>query len=149
LFHFSEHRGAPNIEELAEYNLDDRTLLIFNLPENTTSEDIQVTIRETTSKISIKYCVLGLPAYARVEFESAEDLKKNLDKLENNKIEFADRVAKFKTYKDEERLKLANRRMVIEIDENAKLETMVVDLSRFGRVLHIDWPIEAYMNPTV
>ena len=26
---------------------------------------------------------------------------------------------------------------------------MVVDLSRFGRVLHIDWPIEAYMNPTV
>lgn len=39
--------------------------------------------------------------------------------------------------------------MVIEIDESAKLETMVVDLSRFGRVLHIDWPIEAYMNPTV
>lgn len=26
---------------------------------------------------------------------------------------------------------------------------MIVDFSRFGRVLHLDWPIEAYMNPTV
>lgn len=81
LVHFSEHRGAPNIEELNEYNLDDKTLLIFNLPENITEQDIQVTIRETTSKIIIKYCVLGLPAYARVEFESAEDLNKSLSKL--------------------------------------------------------------------
>ena len=90
-----------------------------------------------------------MPAYARVEFGSAEDLNRTLGKLENRKIEFGDRIAKIKSYKDEERLKLANRRMVIEIDESAKLETMVVDLSRFGRVLHIDWPIEAYMNPTV
>jgi hypothetical protein len=90
-----------------------------------------------------------LPAYARVEFESSEDLDKTLLKLENKKIEFGDRLAKIKSYKDAERLKLANRRMVIEIDEDAKLETIIVNFSRFGRVLHIDWPIEAYMNPIV
>lgn len=108
-----------------------------------------MTIRENTSKISIKYCVLGLPAYARVEFESAEDLNKSLNKLENKKIEFGDRLAQIKSYRNAERLKLANRRLAIEIEENAKLETMIVDFSRFGRVLHVDWPIEAYMNPTV
>lgn len=26
---------------------------------------------------------------------------------------------------------------------------MIVELSRFGRVLHVDWPIEAFMNPTI
>ena len=76
-------------------------------------------------------------------------MNRTLGKLENKKIEFGERIAKVKSYKDEERLKLANRRIVIKIDESAKLEAMAIDLSIFKRVLHIYWPIEAYMNPTV
>jgi hypothetical protein len=26
---------------------------------------------------------------------------------------------------------------------------MIIDFSRFGRVLHLDWPIEAYLNPNI
>ena len=64
--HFSEERGVPAFEELQEYEVDDKTMLLFNLPDNITKQDIQVMLREKVQKITIKYCVLGLPAYARI-----------------------------------------------------------------------------------
>ena len=66
--HFSRERGVATFEELQEYKIDGRTLLLFNLPEIISEQDIQVMLKEKTKKISLKYCALGLPAYAVVEF---------------------------------------------------------------------------------
>jgi hypothetical protein len=78
--HFSKERGVATFEELQEYVLDDRSLLMFNLPENISEQDIQVLLKEKPARIEFKYCVLGLPAYARVEFEDTETLGRCLQK---------------------------------------------------------------------
>jgi hypothetical protein len=64
--HFSKDRGVPAIDELKEYPLNDRSLLMFNLPENISQQDIRVMLKENVKSIELKYCVLGMPAYARV-----------------------------------------------------------------------------------
>ena len=76
-------------------------------------------------------------------------MQRCLQRFQNKKLEFGDRSPVVKTQKDLERLKLANRQLVININQDAKFEKMVVDLSRYGRVMHIDWPLEAYINPTL
>ena len=88
LHHFSEKRGAPNFEELQEYQLDDHTLLIFNLPENINEQDIQATLRTNNIQTTFKYCILGLPAFARVKFASAEELRACLEKIPSRRIAF-------------------------------------------------------------
>ena len=40
-----------------------------------------------------------------------------------------------------DRLRLANRRLVVHIDEDADLQQTLIHMSRFGRVMHLDWPI--------
>ena len=67
--HFSKNRGVPAVEELQEYSLDDRQLLIFNLPSKINKQDIRVVLKEELTKVEIKYCALGFPAYAKVEFK--------------------------------------------------------------------------------
>ena len=54
-----------------------------------------------------------------------------------------------KTLEDFERLKLGNRQLVIHIEEDANFQKTLVELSRFGRVMHLDWPIEVSLNPSV
>ena len=45
-------------------------MYIFNLPDNINKQDIKVMMNSKDIKgITIKYCLLGLPAYARVEFK--------------------------------------------------------------------------------
>lgn len=39
--------------------------MIFNLPENVNEQDIQV-ILKSNANVKFKYCILGLPAYAKV-----------------------------------------------------------------------------------
>lgn len=104
LHHFSEYRGAPNFEELQEYEFNDRTLLIFNLPENINEQDIQATLRASDAKITFKYCILGLPAYARAQFQTPEDLKACLDKLPSRRISFGDRTAVVRGPEEAEKL---------------------------------------------
>ena len=64
-------------------------------------------------------------------------------------VDFGQRSAFVKSKADFEKLRLANRRLAIEIEEDADFQKMLIQLSRYGRVLHIDWPIEASMNPTL
>lgn len=86
--HFSKKRGIPVFEELKEYYLNERTLLIFNLPDNITEQDIQVMLKEKTEKVTFKYCVLGLPAYAWVKFEDQASLERAKSRIKNKTIDF-------------------------------------------------------------
>lgn len=63
-------------------------------------------------QIKVEYCRLGLPAYAKVYFNSDEAVT-NL--VLNNKsfIEIGGRVCFIKTHFDKEKLELKNRRLVI------------------------------------
>jgi hypothetical protein len=149
LHHFSEQRGAPNFEELQEYDCNERTLHIFNLPDNINAQDIQATLRASQAKVTFKYCIMGLPAYARIEFDSAEDLKASLDKLPSRQIAFGERTAVVRGPEEAEKLQLGYRRLVVALEEDSQLEELAVELSRYGRVLHIDWPLEASLNPTL
>ena len=67
----------------------------------------------------------------------------------NNQIDFGERSARAKTHHDFDRLRLANRRLVVHLEEDAHLQKTLVEMSRFGRVMHLDWPIEASMNPNL
>jgi hypothetical protein len=149
LHHFSEQRGAPNFEELQEYNCDERTLHIFNLPDNITEQDIQATLRASDAKVTFKYCILGLPAYASAHFQTPEELRACLDKLPSRRIAFGERTAVVRGPEDAEKLRLGYRRLVVALEEDSPLEEMALELSKFGRVLHIDWPLEASLNPTL
>ena len=53
---------------------------MFNLPENISKQDIKVMLKEQVQNIEIKYCVLGLPAFAKIEFEDKETLDKCIEK---------------------------------------------------------------------
>ena len=68
--------------------MDDHTLLIFNLPENINEQDIQATLRTNNIQTTFKYCILGLPAFARVKFASAEELRACLEKIPSRRIAF-------------------------------------------------------------
>lgn len=50
---------------------------------------------------------------------------------------------------DAEKLRLGYRRLVVALQEDSQLEEFAVELSKYGRVLHIDWPLEASLNPTL
>jgi hypothetical protein len=149
LHHFSEQRGAPNFEELQEYAFNERTLHIFNLPENINEQDIQATIKTSDAKVTFKYCILGLPAYASVRFQTPEDLSACLNKLPSRRIAFGERTAVVRGPEDADKLRLGNRRLVVALEDDGELNELALELSRYGRVLHIDWPLEASLNPTL
>lgn len=58
-------------------------------------------------------------------------------------VDFGERTAFIKTAEDIDRLRLANRRLVVHIEEDADLQQTLINMSRFGRVMHLDWPLEA------
>lgn len=149
LHHFSEQRGVPNFEELQEYDFNEQTLYIFNLPENISEQDIQATIKTNDVKVTFKYCILGLPAYAIVRFQTPEDLSACLQKLPSRKIAFGERTALVRGPEDADKLRLGNRRLVVVLEEGSELNELSLELSKYGRVLHIDWPLEASLNPTL
>lgn len=119
LHHFSEQRGAPNFEELQEYAFNECTLYIFNLPENINEQDIQATIKTSDAKVTFKYCILGLPAYACVRFQNSEDLSSCLDKLPSRRIAFGDRTAVVRGPEDADKLRLGNRRLVVALEQDS------------------------------
>lgn len=149
LQHFSEGRGVGKFEELRDYEWDDCTLRIFNLPDNINEQDILVTLKSTDLTVTFKYCVIGLPAFAKVQFRDAAALRSCLDRLPSRQIQFGERVAQVRSREDEERLRLGNRRLAVAVGEERKLEEAVVEMSKHGRVMHVDWPVEVWMNPTL
>jgi hypothetical protein len=149
LEHFTEGRGVAKFEELNDYEWDDRTLRIFNLPDNINEQDILVTLKSTDLKVTFKYCVIGLPAFAKVEFKDAPALRSCLEKLPSRQIQFGERVAQIRSKEDEQRLRLGNRRLSIAVSEEKKLEEAIIEMSKHGRVMHVEWPVEVWMNPTL
>lgn len=37
----------------------------------------------------------------------------------------------------------------MELNEDSQFEHYALEFSKYGRVLHIDWPIEASLNPNI
>lgn len=108
--HFSYHRGVSMI---SEYEWDKKSAYIFNLPDDVSTKDISEKLGlETVKNIKIEYCRLGLPAYAKVTFNSDEAVT-NLVLNNKTQIELNDRVCFIKTHFDREKLELKNRRLVI------------------------------------
>jgi hypothetical protein len=92
---------------------------------------------------------LGLPAFAKVQFQSASELNACLEKVPSKRLPFGERVAFIKSPEDAAKLKLGYRRLVVELEEDSKFEHFALEFSKYGRVLHVDWPIEASLNPTI
>ena len=70
---------------LKEYKADDlckklneKQIIVFNLPLNVDDTDIEKKFAELgeIKNIQVKECLVGLPAYAIIEFEKAETVKK-------------------------------------------------------------------------
>lgn len=93
--------------------------------------------------------MLGLPAVAKVVFPDAQALQKSRQRISNKHIDFGERTSSIKYLEDAERLSLNNRRLMIQVEAGTSMPKTLVELSRFGRVMHLDWPIEASMNPTL
>ena len=119
LHHFSEKRGVPSFEELQEYVIDECTLHIFNLPDNISEQDIKATLKATELTVNFKYCILGLPAYARVRFPTPEDLKACLEKLPSRRIAFGERTAVVRGPEEGEKLRVGYRRLVVGLEEDS------------------------------
>jgi len=49
--HFSKNRGTYAIDEVQGYSLNDKSLLMFNLPENISQQDIRVMLKENIQHI--------------------------------------------------------------------------------------------------
>lgn len=83
--HFSLENKMP---VQSPYKVGERELLLFNLPSHTTSASIYELLHETKLKsISFEYCMLGLPAVARVQVETAAIAKDLLAKYEKSGLE--------------------------------------------------------------
>lgn len=66
--HFSYKRG---VAILNEYEMDKKIAYVFNLPENFSTKEVSEKLGvETIKQIKVEYCRLGLPAYAKVYFNS-------------------------------------------------------------------------------
>jgi hypothetical protein len=99
--HFSYHRGAPIIPE---YEMDKKIAYVFNLPDDFSIKEVTEKLGvETVKQIKVEYCRLGLPAHAKVYFNTDEAVN-NL--VLNNKtyIEVGSRLCFIKTHFDKEKL---------------------------------------------
>lgn len=95
--HFSYNRGVALIPE---YEWDKKCAYVFNLPENVSSKEISEKLGlETIKQIKIEYCRLGLPAFAKVYFNSDEAVT-NLVLNNKSSIEINNRVCFIKTHFD-------------------------------------------------
>ena len=122
---------------------------MFNLPTDITAEDIQVTLQVPKTKAKLHYDLLGLPAFAQLQFNTPEELEECLSRVPKRQVRFGERVARLRSYEDRDKMKLGYRRVVVEIPENASVEETVIELGKFGRLMHIDWPLEASISPSV
>lgn len=41
------------------------------------------------------------------------------------------------------------RRMVVHLGDESKFDKYLINFSKYGRVLHLEWPIELSLNPSV
>lgn len=73
--HFSIDRGVLNVQETV---LEENQIGLVNLPADVTRGNIIEYLGSVDNSIdvSIKYCALGLPAYATVTFKNKEEVKK-------------------------------------------------------------------------
>lgn len=78
-----------------------------------------------------------------------DELKICLEKIPSRRIPFGERVAVIKGLQDEERLRLGWRRLVVELEPESQFSEWAVELSKYGRVLHIDWPQEGFLSPSL
>ncbi len=62
-------KGVPN---LPQYRFNEKTVYVFNLPHDVTREQLVQSFKFSVRKIEFGFCLLGLPAYAMIQFESAE-----------------------------------------------------------------------------
>jgi hypothetical protein len=67
-----------------------------------------------------------LPAYAIVRFQNPEDLSTCLEKLPSRKISFGERTAVVRGPEDADKLRLGNRRLVVELQEDSELNELSI-----------------------
>ncbi len=143
--HFTYNRGVPIIEE---YEIDKKIAYVFNLPNEFNIKEISEKLGvESVKQIKLEYCRLGLPAYAKVYFNT-DEVVNNL--VLNNKtyIEIGDRLCYVKTHFDKEKLELKNRRLVIH-DLQQSEENLILELSQYGRIAYFDYPTFISRNPSL
>lgn len=88
-----------------------------------------------------------MPAYAKVYFNSDEAVT-NLVLNNKSYVEIGGRVCFIKTYFDKEKLELKNRRLVIH-DLQQDEQELIFELSKYGRVTHLDYPTFISRNPSL
>lgn len=109
-FHYSINSDVPTLQE---YTISKSSAYIFNLHESVTEKQLLMELGLRLIKnIKIHYCMLGLPAYAQVEFISENHLT---EKIISNKLDisFGGKSCKIVTQADGDTLPLNRRQIVL------------------------------------
>ena len=93
--------------------------------------------------------MLGLPAYAVIEFNSDRYLAER--RLNSDlEVKLGEGESRIFTEEDQDRLKLNRRQLVLKgIPKDETPASMLRILSQFGRVMHLDVPTEIYKEPSI
>lgn len=146
-FHYSINQDVPN---LTEYSLDKWTAYVFNLPVDIDEKELTLQFGyQQIKRIKIHYCMLGLPAYAVIEFNSDRYLAER--RLNSDlEVKLGEGESRIFTEEDQDRLKLNRRQLVLKgIPKDETPASMLRTLSQFGRVMHLDVPTEIYKEPSI
>ena len=104
---------------------------------------------KTVKSVEIKYCMMGLPAYALVDFNSDNAVTDRIMSQELT-ITIQDRLCPIVTQIDQSKLNLNRRQLVIQnISEDENPAEMLKTLSSFGRVVNLDLPLEIYREQSI
>ena len=144
--HFTVERGVLNLRET---QLGENQVKLVNLPYETTQDTLRSYFKGIDENVDIrmKYCVLGLPAYAVLTFRDKGVVQQARSLVETEPIEENGRTIVVKTMEDNERELIANRRIAINgLSSDVNPVELLTQLSQYGRVLHFDFPQIIHRN---
>lgn len=143
-FHSSIVADVPVIPE---YIPSPTRAYLFNLPIGVTEKSISNALGYRSIKnVRIEYCLLGLPAYAVVDFNSEAYLNDNPPK----EIEIEGRICFLQSEADKHKFPIHRRQIAIkDVGEGETPASMLVQMSKFGKVMHLNLPIEIYREQSL
>jgi hypothetical protein len=149
--HLKSHYSIDGqVANLREYKLNKSTVYIFNLPEWVTEGELAMEIgEENLESIKLHYCMLGLPAYAVLQFSSASAVEERFGSKGLN-IEFKNKVMKVVTAAEKHKCPLHRRQLAFRgLPPGETPASMLERLSEFGRVVGLSLPMEVYREQSL
>jgi hypothetical protein len=145
--HYSIEGPVPN---LREYRFTASTAYVFNLPEEITERELMLEMGQNlVESVKVHYCLLGLPAYAVVQFISEDGLNERFSRASLD-IDFKGKVMKVVTPSNRHKCPLHRRQLAIKgLPEGETPASMVEKLSAYGRVVGLSLPMDIYKEQSL